>query len=59
MNLKGRPKKGERKCYGYRLRMTEEEYQMLRFVSSKLGIDMASALRKGLRMVYNLAKIAA
>ena len=59
MNRKGMARKGETKCRGYRLRLTEEEYQMLRFTSEKLHIDMAAVLRKGLRMVYNLAKIAA
>jgi hypothetical protein len=59
MNPKGRPAgKGETKCRRFEIRLTEEECQMLQFASKKLGINMSAVLIKGLKMVYNLAKIA-
>lgn len=42
------------KQHQYRLRISDEELDMLDEISTNTGMTKADILRKGLRMVYNL-----
>ena len=52
----GRPPTGEARTYGYRVRLTEDEAEILDYLSDKLGKSKAEVLRKGLAIQYNLEK---
>ena len=52
----GRPPTGEARTYGYRVRSTEDEAEILDYLSDKLGKSKAEVLRKGLTIQYNLEK---
>ena len=47
---RGRPKIENPKNRNYRLRLTEEEYQKLEFLSSQYNETMAKFLRKSVQM---------
>ena len=53
---RGRPPIGEARTYGYRVRLTEDEAEILDYLSDKLGKSKAEILRKGLTIQYNLEK---
>ena len=53
---RGRPPTGEVRTYGYRVRLTEDEAEILDYLSDKLGKSKAEVLRKGLAIQYNLEK---
>ena len=53
---RGRPSTGEARTYGYRVRLTEDEAEILDYLSDKLGKSKAEVLRKGLAIQYNLEK---
>ena len=52
----GRHPTGEARTYGYRVRLTEDEAEILDYLSDKLGKSKAEVLRKGLTIQYNLEK---
>ena len=53
---RGRPPTGEARTYGDRVRLTEDEAEILDYLSDKLGKSKAEVLRKGLAIQYNLEK---
>ena len=53
---RGRPPTGEARTYSYRVRLTEDEAEILDYLSDKLGKSKAEVLRKGLTIQYNLEK---
>ena len=58
MNKKkrGRPPTGESRLYQYRIRLSEDEAEMLEYLCDKEGKSKAEVLRKGLTIQYNLEK---
>ena len=52
----GRPKKESTKTRGYRIRLTDEEYKRLAYLSYETDKSVAELIREGLRMVYNVYK---
>jgi hypothetical protein len=53
---RGRPVYGKAKDDQYRLRIDSEERAMLEFLAEKDGISKSEAIRRSLRMYYNLKK---
>lgn len=56
-NKKGRPKKEDNKVFGYRLRLTKDEYERLDNLSKKTGETKIDLLLEGFKMVEKLKKI--
>lgn len=56
-NKKGRPKKEDNKVFGYRLRLTKDEYERLDNLSKKTGETKINLFLEGFKMVENLKKI--
>ena len=56
MNKKkrGRPPTGESRIYQYRIRLSEDEAEMLEYLCDKEGKSKADIIRRGLSMQYNL-----
>lgn len=54
---KGRPKKEDNKVFGYRLRLTKDEYERLDNLSKKTGETKIDLLLEGFKMVEKLKKI--
>lgn len=54
MNKNGRPKSEDSRNKQYRLRMNDEESQMLDYISGKTGESKADILRKSLANYYEL-----
>lgn len=50
---KGRPKKEDNKVFGYRLRLTKDEYERLDNLSKKTGETKIDLLLEGFKMVEN------
>ena len=55
-NKKGRPKKEDNKVFGYRLRLTKDEYERLDNLSKKTGETKFDLLLEGFKMVEKLKK---
>lgn len=55
-NKKGRPKKEDNKVFGYRLRLTKDEYERLDNLSKKTGETKIDLLLEGFKMVEKLKK---
>ena len=58
MNKKkrGRPPTGESRTYQYRVRLSEDEAEMLEYLCGREGKTKADILRKGLLIQYNIGK---
>ena len=56
-NKKGRPKKEDNQVFGYRLRLTKDEYERLDNLSKKTGETKIDLLLEGFKMVEKLKKI--
>ena len=58
MNKKkrGRPPTGESRLYQYRIRLSEDEAEMLEYLCGREGKTKADILRKGLSIQYNIGK---
>ena len=56
MKKRGRPTKSNKRDDSYRIRMNEEEKQMLTQISEWSGLTKADAIREALSAYYELAK---
>ena len=58
MNKKkrGRPPTGESRTYQYRVRLSEDEAELLEYLCDREGKTKADILRKGLSIQYNIGK---
>ena len=58
MNKKkrGRPPTGESRTYQYRVRLSENEAELLEYLCDREGKTKADILRKGLAIQYNIEK---
>lgn len=58
MNKKkrGRPPTGESRTYQYRVRLSEDEAELLEYLCDREGKTKADILRKGLAIQYNIEK---
>ena len=56
MKKRGRPTKDNKRDDSYRIRMNEEEKQMLTQISEWSGLTKADVIRKALSAYYELAK---
>lgn len=54
MENRGRTKKEDSKNNQYRLRMSDEESEMLKILSEESGLSRADILRKALKNYYGL-----
>ena len=54
---RGRPTKDNKRDNSYRIRMNEEEKQMLAQISEWSGLTKADVIREALSAYYELAKI--
>ena len=53
---RGRPKKGVVRNRGYRLRMTDEEHEMVNYVAEKLGMNKSDMIRSLIESKYRMLK---
>ena len=56
MGKVGRPPKVDSRKRKYQLRMTQEEYEKLEYLSIQKGKTMSDILREGIEMIYNLER---
>lgn len=56
MEKRGRPLKEDAKRKQFRIRMTDEQAEMLNFTSERLGVSKTDVILKALNIQYNLAK---
>ena len=54
MNKRGRPKKENVRDREYRVRLNEEEQEILRYLSIETDKSMAEILRDGLQLQYKM-----
>ena len=53
---RGRPASGESRAYQYRIRLSEDEAEMLEYLCDREGKTKADILIKGLMIQYNIGK---
>ena len=53
---RGRQASGESRAYQYRIRLSEDEAEMLEYLCDREGKTKADILRKGLMIKYNIGK---
>ena len=53
---RGRPKKEVIRNRGYRLRMTDEEHEMVNYVAEKLGMNKSDMIRSLIESKYRMLK---
>lgn len=55
VKIRGRPRKPDAKIREVKVRMSEAELFELDYIAEKEGVTRPEVLRKGLRILYNLA----